>query len=124
MPLARLPQRIYTAGEKFNVEVEVAHFGAEPIKDAKVVWSITDLDNPLQGDWIPRDVPIGKNIPMGRVSADLSMLRTPGEHILRITLAPATLFDSTLKIRPEGVRGVNYFENEWKTKHGGQHIYR
>ena len=114
VPLARMPRRVYTTADVFNVEVELAHFGAEPMKDGKAIWVIDDPKNPAaQGEWPVRDFPIGKNIPLGRVSVDLSALL--GEHTLRVIVAPATQFDvSRGKLRPAAVRGVDYFENKWK----------
>ena len=114
VPLARLPKRIYTAADAFNVDVELAHFGAEPIMNGKAIWVIDDSESPpARGEWPVRDFPIGKNIPLGKVSVDLSKLL--GEHTLRVTVGPAIKFDpSTGRIRPDAVRGVDYFYNEWK----------
>jgi hypothetical protein len=117
VPLARLTKRVYTITDKFNVDVELAHFGAEPMKNGKAVWMIgSNPQQPVaQGEWPVRDFPIGKNIPLGRISADLSTFGAPGVHTLRVTVAPAALFDgSTRRMRPGAVRGVDYFENEWK----------
>jgi len=112
VPLARLPQRVFTTAEKFNVDVELAHFGAEPLKDAKAVWRIDD--NPSVA-WETQTFPIGKNIPLGRISVDLANFAAPGEHALTVTVAPASLFEpNTNKIRPGAVRGTDYFENHWK----------
>ena len=110
VPLARLTQRLYTITDNFDVAVELAHFGAEPMKDGKAIWAIGNL----RGEWPTRDFPIGKNIPLGRVSAELRKLG-PGQHTLKVTVAPERLFDAnTGRLRPGAVRGVNYFENEWK----------
>ena len=118
VPLARLGKLIYTTDEKLNVDVELANFGAEPIKDAKAVWRIDDEPATLaQGEWETRTFPIGKNIPLGRISADLSNAGAPGEHRLTVTVAPESMFDAvTNKIRPgpDAVRGKTYFQNEWK----------
>lgn len=115
VPLARLTQRVYRTADKLNVDVELAHYGAEPMKDGKTIWVIGDPENPAaRGEWPRRNFPIGKNIPLGRVSVDLSLLGS-GQHTLRVTVAPATQFDAhTGKIRPGAVRGVDYFENKWK----------
>ncbi|HSQ25135.1 MAG TPA: discoidin domain-containing protein [Pyrinomonadaceae bacterium] len=116
VPLARMPRRVYTTADAFSVDVELAHFGAEPMKDGKAVWVVGNPDDPTaRGEWPTRDFPIGKNIPLGRVSLDLSTFGAPGEYTLRVTVAPETQFDvNTRKIRPGAVRGVDYFENEWK----------
>ena len=115
VPLARMPQRIYTMAERLNVDVELSHFGAEPIKDGKAVWLIGDPANPkARGEWPTRDFPIGKNIPLGKVSADLSTFE-PGQYTLKVMVAPENLFDvGSRKIQPGAVRGATYFENEWK----------
>ena len=116
VPLARMPKRVYTTADSFNVDVELAHFGAEPMKDGKAVWRIDENPPLAQGEWQTREFPIGKNIPLGRISVDLSKAAGPGEHKLSVTVAPESLFDpNSGKIRPgpDAVRGVTYFENDW-----------
>ena len=113
VPLARMPQRVYTTAGKLNVDVELAHFGAEPMKDGKAVWQIDDNPPAIQGEWETTTFPIGKNIPLGRISVELSRIGQ-GEHKLRVTVALESLFDSnTRKIRTGEKRGTTYFQNEW-----------
>ena len=116
VPLARLTSRVFTTADKFDVDVELAHFGAEPMKEAKAVWRIDGGDKSLvQGEWEVRTFPIGKNIPLGRVSVDLSLAGAPAQYRLIVTVAPLSMFDATSgKIRPDAVKGTDYFENEWK----------
>ena len=113
VPLARLPSRVYTTADKFNVDVELAHFGAEPMRDARAVWRIDDHPSLAQGEFEPHTFPIGKNIPLGRISVGLST--AIGEHKLMVTVAPANMFDAvTGKIRPGAIKGSDYFENSWE----------
>ena len=115
VPLARFPKRTYTNAEQLNADVELAHFGAEPMKDAIALWSIDDTKPQPLGGWEPRTFTVGKNIPLGHVSFDLSRAIL-GEHKLAITVGPANLFDPlTGKVRksPDAVRGTTYFENSW-----------
>jgi beta-galactosidase len=116
VPLARLPKRIYTRAERFEVDVELAHFSAEPLEDTVVVWRF-DGDPPrARGEWPARTYPVGKNIPVGRISFDLAKVPAPGEHKLIVTVGPAAWFDPlTGKIRPgpDVVKGKTYFENRW-----------
>src|SRR5262249_33614983 len=105
-----------TPDEPFEAEVEVAHLGAEPMANAKVVWRIGSADKPLaQGTWGPRPIAIGKNISLGRIAVDLAHFGT-GEYKLVVTVAPASFFNPVNdNIQPgtDVVRGVTYFENEW-----------
>jgi len=116
VPLARLSKRVYTSAERFEVDVELAHFGAEPMENALVVWRIDEDEPPLaKGEWPIRTYPIGKNIPLGHISVGLTKA-LPGEHKLTVTIGPAEWFDPlTGKIRPgEKVKkGSTYFENHW-----------
>ena len=116
VPLARLPQRVFTTADPFAVEVEVAHFGAEPLENAMAVWRIIGGPPNMQGDWGIRTIPIGKNISLGKVSVDLAKLGAPAEYKLRVTVAPASFFrpvDHVIVPGPGVIRGVTYFENEW-----------
>ncbi len=109
--LARMPKYVYTNTERLEVPVEVAHYGAEPMEDGKGVWRIGEL----VGEWDAKTIPIGKNIPLGQISVDLSKLG-PGEHKLTVTLAPSTFFAPITRrivTRPGVVRGSTYFENSW-----------
>ena len=72
VPLARLRQRVFTTADRFDVDVEIAHFGAKPLENVKGVWRIVGGDFERQGDWDPTTIPIGKNIPLGKISVDLS----------------------------------------------------
>lgn len=123
VPLARLRQRIFTTASPFDVDVEVAHYGAKPLENFKAVWrvilpskdgkvSLVDL----QGEWEPKTIPIGKNTPLGKISLDLSKLSAPAQGKLIVTIGPASFFgsvDRKIIPGPDVVRGVTYFENEW-----------
>jgi len=116
VPLARLPKRIYTTAERFEADIELAHFGAEPMENAIVAWRIDDEPPFVKGEWPTHTYPVGKNIPIGRVSASLTKAGAPGEHKLIVTVGPEALFDPlTGKIRPgkDAVKGTTYFENRW-----------
>jgi len=56
VPLARLKRRIFTTADVFDVDVEVAHYGAEPIKNAVPVWKIMTASGAViaKGEW-PRE---------------------------------------------------------------------
>ena len=73
VPLARLKQRTFTTGDTLECETEIYHFGKEPIAGAKPWWKIVSADGTavMSGKWDARDIPIGKNIALGHVSAAL-----------------------------------------------------
>jgi hypothetical protein len=114
VPLARLKQRVFATTERFDVDVEVAHFGALPMENALAVWKI--VGTPVQGEWDARTIPIGKNHSLGKISFALSRLRAPAEYKLVVTVAPANFFspvERRIVAGPGVTRGVTYFENEW-----------
>jgi hypothetical protein len=88
VPLARLRSRVFTAADSFDVDVEIAHFGEAPLKDASPFWAVADVNGfvPANGRWQPKDIPIGKNIPLGKVSVDLASLPAPGQYQLMVAL--------------------------------------
>lgn len=116
VPLARLPRRIFTTDDTFDVNVEIANFGAEEIQNAKVVWRIAGRPFDPKGEWPTQTIPIGKNIYMGKISFNLATFVAPGEYSLSVTLAPVQFFNAAGEIEKRGgvVPGVTYFQNEWK----------
>lgn len=113
VPLARFRQRVLTTADTLEVDVELAHFGAEPMESGMAVWKIGDR---LSGDWEPRTIPIGKNFSLGRITADLSKFTAPGEYKLVVTVAPERFFNPVTReiiAGPKVIRGETYFENSW-----------
>ena len=88
VPLARLRNRVFTTADPFDVDVEVAHFGAEPIANAVPIWQITDGAGKVvaKGAWPARTIPIGKNFALGKVTVDLSKLAAPQAYKLVVSL--------------------------------------
>ena len=77
VPLARLYKRTFKSDEKFEVDVEIAHFGEKPIENAIPYWRIVDEndDTVLETGLLPTlDIQIGKNIPLGKITANLAEL--------------------------------------------------
>lgn len=72
VPLARLSRRIWTGGEAFEAEVEIAHFGATDLKGVTVAWHLRgDAGRTVaEGRWEGREVPTGKVTQVGRVEVD------------------------------------------------------
>ena len=51
VPLARLRQRVFTTADAFDVDVELAHHGAEPMENSMAVWKIVGPPPEVQGEW-------------------------------------------------------------------------
>ena len=112
VPLARLRQRIFTWSDQLEADVELAHYGAAPIENAKVVWRVANTS----GDFDLATIPIGKDTQVGKIKLDLSKFQAVGEYKLTVTVGPSSFFspiDRRLVPGPDRVRGVTYFENEW-----------
>ena len=110
--LARFKQRVFTTADTLDVDVEVAHYGPEPIERALAVWKVSSR----KGEWGPRTIPIGKNISLGKVTVELGKLTAPAELVLKVTVGPEALFSSISRDiipGPKAIKGVTYFENEW-----------
>ncbi|MCD9185327.1 MAG: discoidin domain-containing protein [Pyrinomonadaceae bacterium] len=76
VPLARLYKRTFKSDEKFEVDVEIAHFGEKPLENAVPYWKVLDENNTVRasGEFPKQIINIGKNIALGKVNADLKKL--------------------------------------------------
>jgi hypothetical protein len=92
VPLARLASRVFSSDQTLNSEVEIYHFGEQPITNAVPQWAIVNSSGATvaSGAWDARDIPIGKNIPLGKISADLSKLAAPGQYKLVVKVGQAS----------------------------------
>ena len=95
VPLARIPKFVYTNDETFGADIEVAHFGAAPLQNARVDYVIR---NPY-GEVYARGQLCNRNIPIGNLSS-LGRIECPLKDIDR----PCKL---NLEVRIEGTEAVN-----------------
>jgi hypothetical protein len=89
VPLARLADRVYRSNDPLNVPIEIAHYGPKPIAQAKPYWLIRDNEGRIaaRGEFPTLDIPIGKNIPLGRISISLASLPAPQRYKLVVGLS-------------------------------------
>jgi hypothetical protein len=92
VPLARLERRVLEAGEALDVPVEIAHYGQQPLAGAAPYWKLEDAAGRtvLEGRFASREIPIGKNTPLGRIElgpGQLAGLPAPGQYKLVVGLA-------------------------------------
>ena len=169
VPLARLYKRTFTADEKFDVDVEIAHFGEKPIANATAYWKIVDANgkiyaggnlseptavavgstrqtqNSSKNSDVSKlklkpfatadgsDIPVGKNIPLGRVTADLSKIAAPNEYKLVVGIKNTTFENDwnfwvyPSKIVETTAKNItvthDWTEAETKLKVGGKVLY-
>ena len=88
VPLARLEKRVFTTDDKFEVEAETAHFGAQPIENAAAVWKIVDErgKTAASGEFERKTIGIGKNIRLGKIVVELSKLAAPRAYKLVVAI--------------------------------------
>ncbi len=101
VPLARL-KRVFTTDDKFDVDVEVAHFGAAPIERPNPEWKILDSKGAVvvDGGWTVATIPIGKNIKLGKVNVDLSKLPAPARYKLSVSVGTTAQNDWNFWLYP------------------------
>jgi len=87
--LARLSRRLFAASDTLTAEIEVAHFGPEPLRPTPVIWKIlSDRDEVLAAGTLPaREIPIGNGIGFGRIETPCADLPTPARCTLLVSLA-------------------------------------
>jgi beta-galactosidase len=92
VPLARLRQRTFTPADKFEVPVEVAHFGAAPLEVSTAGWQVVTRDDRVvaEGNFAVTNIPLGRGVMLGQVTVDLSKLPAPAQYRLRVVLGQAS----------------------------------
>lgn len=88
VPLARLTSRTFTTADTLTADTELYHFGEQPMTAAAPYWKIisTTGRTVAGGDFPARDIPLGKNIPLGTVTAALDGLPAPAGYKLVVGL--------------------------------------
>lgn len=71
--LARLPRRVFTAGETLTARLELAHFGAAPLTGAVAWWRLEDGRGEVvaEGTTAAVDVPVGNGGALGGIAVEL-----------------------------------------------------
>ncbi|MBX3739240.1 MAG: hypothetical protein KF715_21310 [Candidatus Didemnitutus sp.] len=71
--LARLPCRVFTAGDTLEADLEVAHFGASSLTSAVARWRMEDAAGRViaQGEFVSCAVPLGAPFALGKIRAPL-----------------------------------------------------
>ena len=67
VPLARIPKFVYTNDESFHADIEIAHFGATPLREARTIYTVKDEYGKVyaHGTVGSSDIPIGNLFSLG-----------------------------------------------------------
>ena len=86
VPLARIPKFVYRNDETFHADIEVSHFGAAPLLNAKTVYSIKDRYGKIyaHGTVSTQNIPIGNLCSLGKVNMKLEGIKVPQKLNLEI----------------------------------------
>lgn len=88
IPLARIPKFVYTNDESFHADIEIAHFGATPLREARTIYTVKDEYGKVyaHGTVGSSDIPIGNLFSLGSVDLDLGAIDTPQKLNLEICI--------------------------------------
>lgn len=104
--LLRLKKRTYTTKERIKADVECTHFGKEALSACTVYWNVKDDQGQLveAGSFENKELPIAKNIKIGRLSISLSGYKTPNCYTIEIGIENIKIFNSwTIWVYAEAV---------------------
>ena len=114
VPLARMEKFTWTTAEDFVADIEISHFGSQPLPGVTVRCRIVDSDGrtAFATELGPQDVSIGNGFGLGRVEESLDDLEAPGKYRLVAEIPgtdiandwPFWVYPSQVRVsRPENV---------------------
>jgi hypothetical protein len=88
VPLARMSNRVWTGGETFHADIEIANFGPKPMPGAKAIWRIRTADKTevASGVFGPMNIAIGNGIVLGAIDVPLKNEATAQKLNLEVAI--------------------------------------
>jgi len=88
VPLARMDKRVFSNGEAFHAEIEVAHFGKAPLLDKLFKCYVEDASGTLlhEVELEKERLPVDNTIPVGTVQFDLGQITRATKCILTASI--------------------------------------
>ena len=86
VPLLRVPKFIYTDQESIIGQVEIAHYGAQPLDVKTTVWQLLSTQGKViaSGTLSHQQIEIGNGIKLGELNIPLNSVTEPSQLILKI----------------------------------------
>jgi len=96
VPLARMEKRIFTNGETFRAEIEMAHFGETPLFGRSVLCQIHNSSGTLIHEVVLQkdEIPVDNAIAVGSISLDLGPFNKAGKFTLTVSLEDTPYLNS------------------------------
>lgn len=81
VPLLRMAKCVWTDDETFTGQIEIAHFGAAPLEDARIAWRIDYAAGGriTAGELPAQTVPVGSANSIARIEFDLAQVKSPAQ---------------------------------------------
>jgi hypothetical protein len=88
VPLARMAKMVWENRETFEADLEIAHFGKAPLRDAVVTWRLINGENKehAAGRIKVASIPLGNGIRLGKVSAPLAGIESASKLALIVAI--------------------------------------
>jgi hypothetical protein len=88
VPLVRMPKYCWTADERFHATAQVAHWGADPIRQAVVEWGLRNEHGATvaAGRFPPVDLAVGSVPAIGPIEAELKSAVTAARWKLELAI--------------------------------------
>lgn len=88
VPLARMRKRVFTAGEKLEADIELAHFGPTALENCVLVWDLKGDDGATvaSGRFETRTIPSGELVGVGEIGIELKAMPAPARYRLVVAV--------------------------------------
>ncbi len=95
VPLVRMNKLIWNNNEQFKADLEFAHFGENPLKDATIIWTLeTSNEKEIKSGRFQTDLPIGNNIKIGHIEFPLNSISDATQLTLKAGIKGSDITNS------------------------------
>lgn len=95
VPLVRMPKIVWLNTEQLTADIEFAHFGEQPVKNATILWSLEEkCGSKVANGSFNIDLPIGNAIKVGSITCPLAEIDHPAQLVLKISVANTSVANS------------------------------